>query len=189
MRDREDEEYALITRAKTGDDDAFNELVVRYQEDVFRIALLVLHDVDEAKDVAQEAFIRAHGSMNRFQIERPFRPWIAKIAVNQARTAAKRASRRREQQSVDPAPATGYTIDSLLIDRERARELLAALQHVREKERVVIYLRYFRDFSERELAEYMGCKPGTVKSRLHRALAKLRAVIESDFPRLMEEPN
>lgn len=187
VRDRQEEERALIVRAKIGDDAAFSELVVRYQQDAFRAALLVLRDAAEAEDVAQEAFLRAYRSMNRFREERPFRPWIVKIAVNQAITAAKQTQRRRERQAETPAPPPGYGIDEMLIDRERASELMAALHQIREKERVVLYLRFFMDFSEKELAEYLGCRPGTVKSRVHRALAKLRDVVEADFPRLVEE--
>lgn len=187
MRDRQEEERALIIGAKNGDDAAFGELVVRYQQDVFRTALLVLRDADAAKDAAQEAFIRAYRSMSRFKEERPFRPWIVKIAVNQAISLANQARRRRERAVDTPPPTSAYGIDEMLIDRERASELLAALHRLREKERLVIYLRFFMEFSERDLADYMGCRPGTVKSRLSRALVKLRAVLQADFPRLLEE--
>ena len=80
-----------------------------------------------------------------------------------------------------------YAIDETLMDRERARLVSQALASLKENERVIVYLRYFLALPERELAEYLGCAPGTVKSRLHRALAKLREVVARDYPQLMSE--
>ena len=82
-----------------------------------------------------------------------------------------------------------HTIDETVIDRERARLIWAALDSLREQERVVVYLRYFLNLRERELAEYLGCAPGTVKSRLHRSLRKLRDVVAHKYPQLMAETN
>lgn len=187
VRDRHEEERALVARAKDGDDNAFQELVVRYETDVFRVAYLILRDAAEAEDAAQEAFLRAHRSIRRFDEERPFRPWVLKIASNQALSMLRRFRRRTEPLTGPVAATPSYSIDDTLIDRERVSLLLAALNRMREQERVVVYLRYFMDFSERELAEYMECAQGTVKSRLHRALRRLREIVERDFPQLMEE--
>ena len=82
---------------------------------------------------------------------------------------------------------TSYSIDETVMDRERARLVWAALEALREQERVVVYLRYFLALPERELAAYLGCAPGTVKSRLHRALAKLRDVVSKRYPQLIGE--
>ena len=80
-----------------------------------------------------------------------------------------------------------HSIDETVIDRERARLVWAALESLREQERVVVYLRYFLNLPERELAEYLGCAQGTVKSRLHRALSKLREVVQQRYPQLLGE--
>ena len=74
-----------------------------------------------------------------------------------------------------------------MIDRERARLIWAALDSLREQERVVVYLRYFLNLPERELADYLGCAQGTVKSRLHRSLRKLREVVVNRYPQLLGE--
>lgn len=124
--------------------------------------------------------------MNRFNEERPLRPWLLKIASNQALSMLRKLKRRTEPLT-EASIASSYRIDDRLIDRERASQLLAALNRLRERERIVVYLRYFLDFSERELAEFMGCAQGTVKSRLHRALGKLREIVARDFPQLMED--
>ena len=83
--DFENNEPELIGRARQDDPHAWRLLVSRYQEPVFRLAYLVLRDPDEAADVAQEAFIQAYLSLERFDAERPFRPWLMRIAVNLAR--------------------------------------------------------------------------------------------------------
>jgi RNA polymerase sigma-70 factor (ECF subfamily) len=79
-------------------------------------------------------------------------------------------------------------IENEVIDRERAQLIWRALGSLKEQERIVVYLRYFLALPERELAEYLGCAPGTVKSRLHRALARLREVVAREYPQLLEQP-
>lgn len=161
----------------------------RHEDAVFRAAYLVLRDADDAADAAQEAFLRAHRGLRSFKAGRPLRPWLLRIAVNQALNLL-RAKRRRasvterltvEGRSADP------DIDETVIGRERARALWLALESLGERERTVLYLRYFIQMPEGELAEYLGCPPGTVKSRVHRALRKLREVIARQHPELLSE--
>jgi len=165
--------------------------VRRYQEAAFRAAFLVLRDVDEAQDAAQEAFVKAHKALNRFRRGHEFRPWLLRIVVNQSLTMLR--SRRRGTAAAErlavSEPPSPETIDETVINRERARLVWAALDSLREQERVVVYLRYFMNLPERELAEYLGCAPGTVKSRLHRSLRKLRDVVIAQYPQLMAEIN
>ena len=186
MRDPE-EERTLIARAKSGDAQAYQGLVELYEQPVFRAAFLILHDSDDAQDVAQESFMRGYKAMNKFKDEQPFKPWILRIAVNQALSAMRKIQRRRELPAQTPGADFDLAIDETLIDKERAALLITALNQMKEKERIVIYLKYFMDFSETELANYLGCARGTVKSRLHRALAKLRDVVVDGYPQLLEE--
>ena len=179
----------LIAGAKRGDTGAFAQLVERYQEPAFRAAYLVLHDASDAEDATQEAMLKAYRALTRFRAGSAFRPWLLKIVMNQALTMVKSRRRRTAvaERAMAAAGRSAYTIDDTLIDRERAQLLASALESLREQERVVVYLRYFLSFSEKELAEYLGCAPGTVKSRLHRALARLRQVLARQYPRLAEE--
>ena len=78
-------------------------------------------------------------------------------------------------------------IDESVIEREQARALWSALESLGERERTVLYLRYFLEMPERELAEYLSCAPGTVKSRIHRAMRRLRVVIAGRYPELLNE--
>ena len=159
-----------------------------YQESAFRAAFLVLRDAAEAEDAAQEAMVKAYNALHRFRTG-GLRPWLLKIVMNEALNRHK--SRRRRAAMAErwaaSAPADTWTLDEAVISRERARLLQAALEALREQERTIIYLRYFLMLPEKELAEYLGCAPGTVKSRLHRALGKLREVVAREYPGLLAE--
>lgn len=162
----------------------------RHQEIAYRAAYLILRDAAAAEDVVQEAMVKAYRAMGRFREGGAFRPWLLKIVSNEALGAAR--SRKRLDRAIERAsgePAQGFPgIDETVISRERAALIWSAMQSLGEKERVVVYLRYFLNLPERELADYLGCPPGTVKSRLHRALRHLRSIIASDWPQLVEEP-
>ena len=161
----------------------------RYQEGAFRAAFLVLRDAGEAEDAAQEGLVKAYRAIERFKPGAAFRPWLLRIVINQALTMAK--SRRRRTAMAEKLATTGeptsYSIDESVMDREQAVLVWSALEALRERERVIVYLRYFLALPEKELAEYLGCAPGTVKSRLHRALRKLREVVSKHYPQLTRE--
>jgi RNA polymerase sigma-70 factor (ECF subfamily) len=184
------DDETLIREAHRGATGAFEELVRRHQEAAFRAAYVVLRDADEAKDAAQDAFVKAYRALGRFRPDpgRTFRPWLLKIVMNESLNRVK--SRKRRAAATERA-ARGqpfeWSLDETMIDKERARLLREALDALRDEERVLIYLRYFLSLSEHELADYMGCAQGTVKSRLHRSLAKLRDVVRDGFPGLLEE--
>ncbi len=182
-------EQGLIANARRGDAGAFEELVRRCQDVAFRTAFLILRDAAEAEDASQEAIVKAYRAIGRFRESSAFRPWLLKIVSNQALTALR--SRRRRGAAFERAaaaqPAACPDVDETVIGRERAQLIWRALNSLDERERVVVYLRYFLGLPERELAEYLGCAPGTVKSRLHRALARLRGIIASDYPQLIGE--
>jgi RNA polymerase sigma-70 factor (ECF subfamily) len=163
--------------------------VKRHEDPVFRAAYLILRDADDAADAAQEAFIRAYRGLRGFKSGRQLRPWLVRIAVNQALNALKSKRRRAavtDRLTAGPAPAVP-DIDETVIGRERSRALWSALESLGERERTVLYLRYFVQMPEGELAEYLGCPAGTVKSRVHRALGKLREVVGRRYPELLSE--
>jgi RNA polymerase sigma factor (sigma-70 family) len=174
-------EREWIESARRGDASAFEELVRRYQEIAFRTAYLVVGDADEARDAAQDGFLRAHAALGRFRTGAEFRPWLLRIVANAARNRRRSASRRadlalrafRDAASGDAAPSP----EVLLLAEERRRELLASINRLRTEDRLVIALRWFLDLSEEEMAGVLNCPRGTVKSRLSRAVSRLRAEI------------
>lgn len=171
----------LIERARRGDASAFEELVHRYEEIAYRTAYLVTGDADEARDAAQDGFLRAHGALGRFREGAELRPWLLRIVANAARNRRRSAARRtglalrafRDAASGDAAPSP----EALLLADERRRELLAAVNRLRPDDRLVIALRWFLELGEEEMAAVLNRPRGTVKSRLSRATARLRAEI------------
>lgn len=173
---------ALIARTQQGDQQAFAELVRRYQAVSFRVAYIVTGSAEEAEDVAQEGFVRAYRSIDRFRLELPFRPWLLRIVANAARTHRVRAARHLALSLSQPSPPHGETDGSaspenFAIAAEAASELMTAFQTLRRQDQQVIALRYFVELSEAEMAAALGCARGTVKSRLSRALGRLRSVV------------
>lgn len=178
------EDSELAEKARRGDISAYEELVRQYQDIAFRTAYLVTGDPHEAEEAAQDAFVKAFYALGRFRKGAPFRPWLLRIVTNEARNRRRAAGRRTqlavqitgERPSDDAAPSPEV---AALAD-ETQDELLAGLALLDEKDRLVIIYRYFFDMSEAEMAVALECRPGTVKSRLSRALARLRAGLTAD---------
>jgi RNA polymerase sigma-70 factor (ECF subfamily) len=174
-------ESEWIEAARRGDASAFEELVRRYQEVAYRTAYLVVGDADEARDAAQDGFLRAHGALGRFRAGAEFRPWLLRIVANAARNRRRSASRRadlamrafRDAASGDAAPSP----EALLLADERRRELLSAINRLRLDDRLVIALRWFLELNDEEMAAVLDCPRGTIKSRLSRATARLRTIL------------
>ncbi len=177
MREDRLDESALVERAKSGDAAAFEQLVRRYQDLAVRAAWVVTGSAAEAEDAAQDAFVKAYLALGRFRNGAPFRPWLLQIVINEARNRRKSAGRRA---NLALRAASRYRIDSdsspeeRVLDDERQIVLLDAVNGLREDERLVVACRYFLDLSEAETAEALRCPRGTVKSRLSRALKRLR---------------
>ena len=172
------EETELIERARRGEVDAYEELVRRHTQVAVRTAHLVGGGADDAEDAVQEAFVKAYAALPRFRAGAPFRPWLLRIVANEARNRRRSAGRRaglalravEDRPSGDAAPSPEVAV---LAGESRAA-LLAAVNALRDEDREVIGLRFFLDLSEAETAETLGIPRGTVKSRLSRALRRLR---------------
>lgn len=178
MEGRPLEDTDLVERARHGDIDAYETLVRRYQEVAFRIAFHLLGDAAEAEDAAQDAFVKAYYALDRFRPGAPLRPWLLRIVANEARNRRKASGRRADlalraaesRPSGDAAPSP----EAAAISEDERRTLLRAVNDLREDDRLVIVCRYFLELSEAETAAALGCPRGTVKSRLSRALGRLR---------------
>jgi len=171
----------LVARAKRGDAAAYEELVRRHQTIALRTAYLVAGNDADAQEAAQDAFVKAYRALGRFRPGFPFRPWLLRIVANEARNRRRSAGRRAALalRAAEEGPSGGAAPSpegALLAGQERER-LLAAVNGLREEERLVIACRYFLELSEEETAAALGVRHGTVKSRTSRALARLRAVL------------
>ena len=157
---------------------AYERLVRGHETAAFRTAYLITGDASEAEDAAQEAFVKAYRALGGFRAGAPFRPWLLAVVANEAKNRRKAARRRAglvlRAAEGDAPGGTGPSPEAAVVAAERRDELLAALGDLREDDRLVIGSRYFLELSEAETAAALGCARGTVKSRLSRALGRLR---------------
>jgi RNA polymerase sigma-70 factor (ECF subfamily) len=165
-------EPALVRAAQRGSAEAFAELFRRHWPRAHRAAWLVVHDATAAEDVAQEAFLAAVRSLDRFDRRRPFGPWLHRIVVNRAIDYARARELRREVAAApsDPVAPPDCTAP--------AEDLLAALAALPPDQRAVIVMRHLLGFTPGEIATSLGLPRGTVNSRLRRGLDGLQEVVE-----------
>jgi RNA polymerase sigma factor (sigma-70 family) len=179
---RPPDEDTLVQRARAGDTRAYEELVRTYQGIAFRTAYLVSGSAEDAQDAAQEAFVKAFRALGRFRRGSPFRPWLLRIVANEAknrrRAAGRRASLALRLPATETSGGAAPSPEGDLVSAEQRAELISALGRLREEDQLVVACRYFLDLSEEDTAETLGWRRGTVKSRLSRALARLRVELE-----------
>ncbi len=178
----------LVERARRGSEDAWVELVREHQQPVFRLVYLLLGDAEEAEDVAQETFVRAFRALDRFDTSLPLRPWLLAIARNLARNRRRTIGRYLQavRRLIESEPERVVRSEAESLPAWEAETLWLAVRRLSAADQEVIALRYFLDLSEAETAGALGVPVGTVKSRLHRSLLRLRAVVEKEFPALRE---
>lgn len=185
-----DEDRALVDRARLGDEDAFGDLVRKYQHRIVNFARALVAETADAEDVAQEAFLRAFRALRQFRGQSSFKTWLYQIAANTARTHARRRRTRREVQLLDSARsrpddresgadrwasmASPENLEADVIRRDRLDRALAALP-VELRETVV--LRDVEGWGYREIATALDIPIGTVESRIFRARQRLRRLL------------
>jgi RNA polymerase sigma factor (sigma-70 family) len=178
VEDRPPQEAELVARAKRGERDAYEEIVRLHQTIAFRTAWVITRSEADAEEAAQDGFVKAHAALGRFRDGAPFRPWLLAIVANEARNRVRAAGRRaglvqrvaEERRPDDAVPSP----EAALLDSERREELLAAIDRLPDPAREAIACRFLLELSEQETAAALDCPRGTVKSRLARALERLR---------------
>ena len=182
MEGRPADDSNLIARAQRGDGAAYEEIVQRYQQIAFRTAYVITGSAADAEDAAQEGLVKAFHALHRFRPGAPLRPWLLRIVANEARNRARSAGRLRRLElrltedfrQGDAAPSP----EAVVVAGDERRRLLEMVNALSEDDRLVIASRYFLQLDGEETAATLGIPEGTVKSRLSRALARLRARIE-----------
>ncbi len=160
----------LVHLARTGNLDAYGAVVLRYQESVFNVCYRILQERREAEDLAQETFLRAHSRLHLYDAERPFGPWIRRVAANLCLNHLESPGTNLfpladEENTVSPAP----TVESISDNRETANQIQKALNSLPPRYRVIIELRHFQELSYGEIAETLNLPISDVKSHLFRA--------------------
>lgn len=182
MDDRTDEE--LIEAYAEGETPAFRVLVERYRDELMRFLYRFMGSRDTAEDVFQEAFLQVHQSLDTFDTSRRFKPWLFTIAANKGRDLHRKKNRRSALElSAEVGEEGGPTfVDLMEVDvpapsaamdlRERDRLVQRALDTLPEHHREILLLAYFQRLTYAQMADQLGVPIGTVKSRLHAAVAR-----------------
>jgi RNA polymerase sigma factor (sigma-70 family) len=178
-----EDQIDLIQRVKQGDPTAYEELVQRYQGLAFRVAYLITGSRMDAEDAAQQAFIKAYFRIGQLRESAAFRGWLLGIVANEARNR-RRSSVRWAELSSRAMTAMEFPQgpEGTVLEAEEYREVLRAVKGMEEPDRLAIACRYFLDLSEAETAKLLGWRRGTVKSRLSRALSRLRSKLAEERP-------
>jgi RNA polymerase sigma factor (sigma-70 family) len=182
MEGRPEDDRQLLARAQRGDTAAYEEIVQRYQQLAFRTAYVITRSAADAEDAAQEGFIKAYRALGTFRTGAEPRPWLLQIVANEARNRVRSAGRRYQ---LELRLAEGYrpggaapSPEAAAVAAEDKAHLLGLVNGLSEEDRLVITSRYFLELSGEETATTLGIPEGTVKSRLSRALSRLRARVE-----------
>ena len=182
----EHDERNLIQAAQDGDDDAFAALVSSCQDRVIQVAFGYLHDRDEARDAAQEVFLKAYRALRRFNQTSTFWTWVYRITCNLCKDRLRHRARRPET-SLEELTPNGYEPSipgdqpdprAMAAEEELQRLVRESLETLPEKHRRVLILREFAELSYQEIADAVGCQDRTVMSRLFHARRKLAVALE-----------
>lgn len=181
------DDHELIQKFLEGHTEAFGELVVRYQDRLFNALFSILGSADDAREVAQDAFVHAFQKLGTFRGEAAFYSWLFRIALNAA-ISRKRRERKgstsveavREQSGHEPIDertdiAPSYPLELL----ERQQMVRVALGQLSEEFRTVLVLKEMEGLKYEEIADILDCPVGTIRSRLHRARSELRGRLEA----------
>lgn len=186
MEGRPKDDSELFSRAQRGDVAAYEEIVLRYQQVAFRTAYVITGSAADAEEAAQDGFVKAYRALGTFRSGAEPRPWLLKIVANEARNRVRSAGRRHHLElrlaerfrPGDAAPSP----EAEAVAAEERRRLLDLVQALSEEDRMVITSRYLLELSGEETAAALGIPEGTVKSRLSRALARMRTTLQ-EVPR------
>lgn len=175
----------LVERYRGGDRDAFAQIVHRYQQELFHFLVRFLGSRAQAEDAFQETFMQVYASIDTFHTDRRFKPWLFTIATNKARDMLRRQARRGVMLSdpvdinhdteglsiVDLMPADHAGPDQTVSDQELRQRVRDVVQGLPDHLREILLLAYFHQFPYKEIADMLSIPLGTVKSRLHAAVA------------------
>ncbi len=173
------EEQTWILQAKNGSDEAFTYIVETYQSPVYNLCYRMLGEPEAAEDAAQETFLRAYQHLHRYDIKRPFATWLLSIAAHYCIDRLRR--RKLPVFSVDEDEESTFEIpdahaphpESEAVYGEQREQVHGMIQSLDATDRAAIVMRYWYDFSEKEIAEALNLTVSAVKSRLHRSRKQL----------------
>jgi RNA polymerase sigma-70 factor (ECF subfamily) len=181
---RTDEE--LVARAQGGDIESFNQLILRWERPIYALAYRVIGREEDARDVCQDAFLRAYRALPGFKGQAKFSSWLYRIALNLCRDWIRRQRRAPVSQMPEDMDATEMaseagpveSIEDLVARRELSAIVEEAMSELSEEQRTAIILKEYHGMTFQEIADMQGCPLSTVKTRLYQGLSLLRRRLE-----------
>ncbi len=174
-----DDDAKDIAASRSGDREAFDRLVARYQRDVYRLCYRYVNNHQDADDMAQEVFLKAYRALARFRGDSSFRTWIYRIGINTClnfRAARKAVAEEATERLADHKPSAADEVFAA----ERARVLREAVSRLPEKQKATVILKVYHDLTHEEVANILGATVGTVKANLFHGLANLRRLLRGE---------
>jgi RNA polymerase sigma-70 factor, ECF subfamily len=172
----------LVAKSIRGDDDSFNELILRWERPIYALAYRQIGREEDARDVCQETFLRAYRALNGFRGQAKFSSWLYRIALNLCRDWLRRERRAPTVQAPEGMDLTemaaagepAESIEDLVARRDLARAIERAMTRLPEEQRTAIVLKEYHGLTFQEIADLVGCPLSTVKTRLYQGLTVLR---------------
>jgi RNA polymerase sigma-70 factor (ECF subfamily) len=172
-------ERAVIEACKRGEREAFDQLVVRYQREIYRLCYRYVNNHEDANDLTQEVFLRAWRAIGRFRGQSAFSTWLYRIGVNACLNF--RAARRPPTQELPETIAdSGVGAAERVESAQQARRVREAVGRLPEKQRATLILKIYHDLTHREVAQVLGSTVGTVKANLFHGLGNLRKLMAEE---------
>jgi RNA polymerase sigma-70 factor (ECF subfamily) len=178
----------LVARSQGGDLDSFNQLVRRWERPIYALAYRVIGREEDARDVCQEAFLRAYRSLKGFKGEAKFSSWLYRITLNLCRDWIRRERRTPVMQAPEGVDLVEFAaeqgpsepIEELVSRHDLSRAVARAMRKLSDEQRSAIILKEYQGLTFQEIADLLGCPLSTVKTRLYQGLTVLRRELERD---------
>ncbi len=172
----------LIDRIQKGEEDAFTKLVQRYQKAIYYMALRIVGSHEEADDLAQQAFINAFRSIDKFERRASVKTWLCQIVINLSRNYLRDRARRpnmKGSEEIDEMmlPDPSASPMDILLQEESSHHLKTAIASLPEQQRITLTLRAFEEESYENIANIMHCLPGTARANYHHAIMRLKKMM------------
>jgi RNA polymerase sigma-70 factor (ECF subfamily) len=185
----------LVARCIEGDTESFDQLVLRWERQIYALAYRVLGREEDARDVCQEAFLRAFRGLGAFKGQAKFSSWLYRIALNLCRDAIRRDRRTplvAVPEGIDPAdliakqPSPLPSVEDIVAQAEITKQVAAAMRRLPEDQRTAVLLKEYHGLTFQETADVMGCPLSTAKTRLYQGLSVLRRELATSERRLAD---
>lgn len=176
----------LVARSMAGDDESFNQLILRWDRPIYALAYRTIGREDEARDIVQDTFLRAYRALPGFKGQAKFSSWLYRIALNLCRDWVRKQRRTPTVGMPEGVDATDLladqgpveSIEDLVARREMSRAVAQAMKQLPEEQRTAIILKEYHGLTFQEIADLQGCPLSTVKTRLYQGLSVLRRHLE-----------